>query len=86
MEAELGVFVGEDLGLACPEGMSHLQAVGGVGCAKLAGLDEEGKESSDKEKQGDRVRGSEAEHCSLWYVRCQAQEQPGILAGASTIY
>ncbi len=72
MESELGVFVGKDLGLACPKGVSYLQAVGGVGGAKLAGLDEEGEESGDEQEQGNRMRGSEAEHCSLWYLRRQA--------------
>jgi len=59
MESELGVFVGKDLGLACPEGVSYLQAVGGVGGAKFAGLDEEGEESGEKQEQGNRMRGSE---------------------------
>jgi hypothetical protein len=62
VESELGVFVGKDLGLGCPEGVSYLQAVGGVGCAELAGLDEEGEESGDKQEQGDWRRGSEAGH------------------------
>jgi hypothetical protein len=58
VKSELGVFVGKDLGLACPEGVSYLQAVGGVGGAKLAGLDEEGEESGDEQEQGKRTRGS----------------------------
>jgi hypothetical protein len=72
MEAELGVFVGKDLGLACPERVSYLETVGGVGGAEFAGLDEEGEESGDEQEQGNRMRGSEAEHCSLWYLRRQA--------------
>jgi hypothetical protein len=62
VKAELGVFVGEDLGLACPEGVGYLQAVGGVGGAKLAGLDEEGEEGGDEKEQGNRMGGSEARH------------------------
>jgi hypothetical protein len=62
VESELRVFVGEDLGLSCPKGVSYLQAVCGVGCAELAGLDEEGEESGDKQEQGDWMRGSEAGH------------------------
>ncbi len=72
MKSELGVFVGKDLGLACPERVSYLQTVGGVGGAKLAGLDEEGEESGDEQEQGNRMRGSEAGHCFLWYLRRQA--------------
>ena len=71
MKSELGVFVGKDLGLSCPKGVSYLQAVCGVGGAEFAGLDEEGEESGDEEEQGDWIGGSEAEHCSLWYLRRQ---------------
>ena len=69
VKSELWVFVGKDLGLACPEGVSYLQTVRGVGCAKFAGLDEEGEKSGDKEEQGNWRRESGAEHWSLWYVR-----------------
>jgi hypothetical protein len=61
-ESELRVFIGKNLGLSCPEGVSDLQAVRGVGCAELARLDEEGEESGDKQEQGDWMRGSEAGH------------------------
>src|SRR5258707_6194728 len=72
VKSELGVFVGKDLGLARPEGVSYLQTVSGVGGAEFAGLDEEGEESGKEEEQGDRMRGSEATHWSLWYLRRQA--------------
>jgi hypothetical protein len=62
VKAELGVFVGKDLGLACPERVSYLQAVRGIGGAELAGLDKERRESGDEQEQGNRVGGSEAEH------------------------
>jgi hypothetical protein len=62
VKPELGVFVGKDLRLTRPEGVGYLQTVGGVGGAELAGLDEEGEESSDEEEQRDWIRGSEAAH------------------------
>jgi hypothetical protein len=61
-ESELRVFIGKDLGLSCPEGVSYLQAVRGVGCAELAGLNEEGEEGGNKQDQEDWMRGSEAGH------------------------
>src|SRR5258708_26935271 len=72
VEAELGVFVGEDLGLVCPEGVSYLQAVGGVGGAEFAGLNEEGEERGNEQEHGDWVGGNEAGHEPLWYLRRQA--------------
>ena len=72
VKSKLRVFVGKDLGLASPEGVSYLQPVSSVGCAKFAGLDEEGEKSGDKEEQGNWRRESGAEHWSLWYLRRQA--------------
>jgi hypothetical protein len=69
METELGVFVGKDLGLAGPEGVSYLETVGGVGGAKFAGLNEECEKSGDEQEQGNRMRRREAAHWFLWYVR-----------------
>jgi hypothetical protein len=83
VESELRIFAGKDLGLRCPEGMSYLKAVGGVGGTKLAGLDEEGEESGDKQEQGDRMRGCEAEHWSPWYVcGVRATSGFGVFGGA----
>jgi hypothetical protein len=62
VKAKLGVFVGKDLGLACPKGVGYLEAVSGVGGAELAGLDKERRESGDEQEQGNRVGRSEAEH------------------------
>jgi hypothetical protein len=67
VESELRVFLGKDLGLVSPKGVGYLQAVRGIGCAKLAGLDEKGKECGDEQEQGNRMRRSKAEHWSLWY-------------------
>src|SRR5580704_2245779 len=35
VKSELGIFVGKDLRLACPERVSYLQAMGGVGGAEF---------------------------------------------------
>ena len=67
VQAELRIFVGKDLRLAGPKRVSYLQAVGGVGGAKLAGLDEEGEETCDEQEQVDRM--IEAAHWSIWYFR-----------------
>jgi len=62
VEPELGIFIGKDLGLAGPEGMRHLETVGGVGGAELTGLDEEGEESRDEKEQENGTCGSEMAH------------------------
>jgi hypothetical protein len=50
VKPELGIFVGEDLRLACPERVGYLETMGGVGGAEFAGLDQESEESGDKQE------------------------------------
>ena len=44
MQAELGVFIGENLGLGRPNPVCGLQAVHGVGSTEFAGLHHEGEQ------------------------------------------
>jgi hypothetical protein len=51
MDAELGIFLGEDWWLGGPQRVRRLEAVHGVGGAELAGLNDEGDESGDEKQK-----------------------------------